>query len=99
LTGFRFAAARGGGAELVTDPVRRDRILTYLRGGAPLGAGYRTDGRWIWPEAVIDELTEHQLAPEPELSQRIAAQGYYCPPVTQAMVDAAAEALRERATG
>jgi hypothetical protein len=100
---FRFAGARDEAGQperaRVTDPARRNRILTYLRDGAPVGSGHRTDGRWIWPESVLDDLAERQLAPEPELYERIAAHGYYCPPVTQAMVDAAEAALRERTTG
>jgi hypothetical protein len=34
---------------------------------------YRTDGRWVWPEAVAYYLAEYGLAPEPELSIHLLA--------------------------
>lgn len=98
--GFRIAGSGGDtGRERIADPAWRDRILTYLRDGAPVRPAHRTDGRWIWPETTIDELAAHGLAPEPELYRRIADRGGYCPPVTQAMVDAAEAAMRRHTTG
>lgn len=81
------------------DGGRRERLLGYLRGGAPLPGGYRTDGEWIWPERVCRELEDRGVAPEPELVARIEQLGYYCPPVTSETVDAASTALARHRAG
>lgn len=57
----------------VTDPREGDRLLAALRGGAVVPAGHRTDGHWVWPEAVADHLAEHGLAPDPELAEHLLA--------------------------
>jgi hypothetical protein len=59
--------------------------------------GYRTDGLWVWPEAVAYYLREHRVPPQADLSRRIAAQGYVCPPVSAATVARARAALVARA--
>jgi hypothetical protein len=126
---FRFAAVVDGvGADgtpvvapdrgYLTNATRRERVLTYLRAGAPVwqgeGAepdafdplhprtvpvGFRTDGRWIWPEAVAYYLERYHVAPEPEFADRINRYGYMCPPVTATTVETALKALRERSGG
>ncbi len=35
--------------------------------GGAVPAGFRSDGRWVWPDAVTYYLERHRLAPEPDL--------------------------------
>jgi hypothetical protein len=58
--------------------------------------GYRTDGTWVWPLSVEYYLSEHNVAPEPDLYSAIKSHEYTCPPVAELTVRAAAEATRER---
>jgi hypothetical protein len=100
--GFRVAVpadAGGTGRDRIDDPKRRERVLGYLRGAAPVADGLRTDGVWIWPASVEDQLADHGVAPEPDLYARIAHAGYRCPPVTARMVDRARAALTGSADG
>jgi hypothetical protein len=48
----------------VADPMRRQRIASYLAGGTSVGRTLRTDGVWVWPVRFIDEIRDHGLAPE-----------------------------------
>lgn len=41
--------------------------------------GWRTDGRWVWPVAVVHYLMEYDRAPEPALLQHIRARDYTPP--------------------
>lgn len=53
--------------ELVLDvPGGLDDVLDPGRAGA-VPAGFRSDGRWVWPEATAYYLKRHGLAPEPDL--------------------------------
>jgi hypothetical protein len=57
--------------EVVFDvPGALDDLLDAHRAGA-VPAGFRSDGRWIWPDAVAYYLKRHSLAPEPELVAHI----------------------------
>jgi hypothetical protein len=38
-----------------------------------VSAGFRTDGAWVWPDAVVYYLERHGLAPDPELIQHVLA--------------------------
>lgn len=126
LGGFRFAAAVDGVTAAgepvlaperghLTDAKRRDRVLTYLRAGAPVLRGdgadpdlfdparrasvpvaYRTDGRWIWPDAVEYYLARYFVAPEPEFAERIVRFGFRCPLVPAGTAERARAALAER---
>lgn len=94
---FRFAVERPAGEPV--DGKRRERILRYFTSAAPVVAGYRTDGVWIWTPALEDWVATREVAPEPDFYDRIQHWGFYCPPVTAAQVSAAAAALRSRAGG
>jgi hypothetical protein len=59
--------------------------------------GYRTDGLWVWPEAIAYYLRHHQIPPEAEFGRWIAAQGYRCPPVSEETVTHARAVLVARA--
>jgi hypothetical protein len=69
----------------VVDPARHDTV--------PLG--FRTDGRWIWPDAVAYYLDHHLLAPDPRLLAHIRAADYRCPLLTGAIVYRARTELQE----
>jgi hypothetical protein len=43
--------------------------------GAVVPAGHRTDGRWVWPEALRYYLTEYGVAPPRELVDHLASGG------------------------
>ena len=65
--------------------------------GFAVPGGYRTDGLWIWPEAVPYYLREHRIPPQTQLSNRIIELGYRCPPVPAVTVQRAVTALTARA--
>jgi hypothetical protein len=52
-----------GGMDDVVDP----------GASAAVPVGFRSDGRWIWPDAVAYYLKRHHLAPEPDLVAHVLA--------------------------
>jgi hypothetical protein len=57
--------------EVVFDvPGAMDDLLDADRLAA-VPVGFRSDGRWVWPDAVAYYLKRHHLAPEPELVAHI----------------------------
>lgn len=72
----REALARylNGGAAVLLTPMLMDDVLDPQRRGV-VPMGFRTDGRWVWTDTVTYYLTEHGLAPEPELLAHLRAQG------------------------
>ena len=56
----------------------------------------RTDGIWVWSEAVGYYLDAYGLAPEPDFYRFITDHDYTCPTPDQAQLTAAARALEER---
>lgn len=88
---------------VVSGHAERERLLRYLRGGAPVListacmhdvldplAGqvvpmcFRTDGEWIWTDAVEYYLERYHLAPDSRLTGHIdarCAQGHDVPDV------------------
>jgi hypothetical protein len=81
----------------IPEPVRRERLAAYLRGGRlvvrvggsavdpldpdgpPIPLGLRTDGVWIWSEALAHYVTLRGAAPELELLTHIEERGYRLP--------------------
>jgi hypothetical protein len=59
-------------AGLVTDPMDPER-------GPVVPLGYRTDGTWVWQEAMAYYVLRHGVAPELELLCHIEARGYRLP--------------------
>jgi SUKH-3 immunity protein len=55
----------------------------------------RTDGTWIWSDAVTYYLRWHQVPPEPELLAHIRATGYRAATVSENVEAAAAEARKK----
>ncbi|GAB3856316.1 hypothetical protein ACFPIJ_58805 [Dactylosporangium cerinum] len=95
----QFVLAGEAGGERLDDPGRRQRYLRYLRAGAPVGGGYRTDGHWIWAPALAERLEREHLLPEPPFAGHILRYGFMCPPVTTATADQARAALAQLLRG
>ncbi|SRR5258708_19054773 len=82
---------RAGAPILMTTALQPDR-LDPARGKA-VGASYRTDGSWVWSDALTYYVRMHDLAPEDEFYQHIRANGYACPAPDDAAQDRALVAL------
>jgi len=60
---------------------------------------YRTDGRWIWSDALRYHLDRHDVALPAAFADDVTQQGYWPPRVTAARVGQARAALAGRAPG
>ena len=88
----RIAGYLGAGAPiLMTTMLLADR-LDPARGRA-VGASYRTDGTWVWNDALTYYVRMHGLAPEDEFRDHIAGRAYACPAPDEAARDQALAAL------
>lgn len=65
--------------------------------GASVPLTFHTDGAWVWSGAVAYYLSEHGLAPEPDLVAHIRANGFRVPAVDDDTMDAANAAVTGRA--
>ncbi len=82
LCGGRLAVRAGG---LVPDPLAPDD-------GPVVPTGYRTDGRWVWQEALAYYARRHGIAPEPDFLTDIVDRGFRPPgPVRDRLVARAAQ--------
>ncbi|MEU5844921.1 hypothetical protein [Saccharopolyspora shandongensis] len=68
-----LAYLRAGPVVLATDG-RMDDVLDPGRGDV-VALNFRSDGTWIWNDAVCYYLDRHRLAPDPELAAHVAAAG------------------------
>lgn len=91
----RLAGFLTGGAPLL-HTTALDRDLLDPRGARRVPMGYRTDGVWVWSDAVSYYLERHRLAPDPELATYIRALGYACPAPEPAAVRRALAAFYGR---
>jgi hypothetical protein len=85
------AYLRGAPLILATTALAQDQ-LDPQRGKA-VGASYRTDGDWVWSDALTYYVRVHGLAPESELLERIRAHDYVCPSPDDAARDDALHTL------
>lgn len=65
--------ARLSGGAVVPGTDRSDVDIVRPERGRVVPWAYRTDGQWVWSEAVAYYLAEYGLAPEPELSAHLLA--------------------------
>ncbi|WP_157995825.1 hypothetical protein [Thermomonospora amylolytica] len=65
------------------DPARPPRVPT----------GYRTDGVWVWPDAVPYYLRTHDVPPQPDLVAHIQTRGFRIPQATEDSRGIAAETV------
>jgi hypothetical protein len=68
--GERVLAHLRSGEVVFDVPGAMDDLLDADRLAA-VPVGFRSDGRWVWPDAVAYYLKRHHLAPEPELVAHI----------------------------
>jgi hypothetical protein len=88
----RVAAYLAAGAPiLMTTALQPDR-LDPTRGNV-VGASYRTDGTWVWSDALTYYARVHGLAPEDEFLEWIRGRSYACPAPDDAAQDAALDVL------
>jgi len=66
-------------------------LLQYLERETEIGDRHRTDGVWLWPVEVTEQLRRHGIAPEPELVAHIRSLGFH-PPYVEHLVRRTAEA-------
>lgn len=63
----RILAYLRAGEPVLNTPGAMDDVLDVHRPAA-VPVGFRSDGRWVWPEAVSYYLERHHLAPDPALA-------------------------------
>jgi hypothetical protein len=81
-----LAYLRGGEPVLITE-ARMDDVLDPAAGPVVPGS-FRTDGQWIWTDAVAYYLERHSLTPDAELTAHIDQQLRRDPPPPPASEDA-----------
>src|SRR5262245_33715875 len=70
------AYLRSGTLILFTTATDTDRVDRTR--GAVVPMSFRTDGVWVWSEAVTYYLSAHRVAPAAEFYRHIAANRYAC---------------------
>jgi hypothetical protein len=82
-----------GATRVVEDPFTPGPDLLDPARPARVPRAYRTDGRWIWPDALRYYLDRHDVALPVEFADDITAHGYWPPRVTAGRVGQARTAL------
>lgn len=80
-----LAYLKAGTPLLMTTATEPD-IVTPARGEA-VPMNFRTDGTWIWNDALIYYLAEYGLAPEPDFLAAMRNAGWSCPIPTLEVVE------------
>jgi hypothetical protein len=80
------------GAPLLPTTTEMADVVDPERGGVPMS--FRTDGQFIWTEAVAYYLANYRLAPEPALLDHIRARRYEMPEVDLVALHRATSALQ-----
>lgn len=88
----RVAAYLRAGAPILTTTARQPDLIDPARGRV-VGASFRTDGTWVWSDALTHYADAHGLAPEDDFYAHIRARHYACPVPGGAEQDAALNAL------
>jgi hypothetical protein len=83
----------GGEAVLVTTARMDDVVDASRRYCVPMD--FRTDGSWVWTEALAYYAREHQLEPDPLLLAQVRANDYTAPAVDGVGVHRALALLQE----
>lgn len=76
------------GAPILTTTAQATDLIDPARGNV-VGASFRTDGAWVWSDALTYYAEVYGLAPEEDLYARIRARGYACPVPDDATADRA----------
>lgn len=88
----RVAAYLRAGAPILATTARSADLIDPAR-GAVVGASFRTDGTWVWSEALTYYAQSYGLAPEEEFYAHIRQRGYACPAPGERAADRALSAL------
>ena len=64
--------------------------------GEVVSVSFRTDGQWVWSDAIAYYLDVHGLAPEAAFVQHMATAGYRAAEPDEAAIREAVEAVRPR---
>ncbi|GAA2565617.1 hypothetical protein GCM10010435_43030 [Winogradskya consettensis] len=72
---IRFAELEGPGSAPL-DGDERAAALEYLREATLMTPGVRTDGRWVWPDAIADRLADQGVLGDPALLEHLRETGY-----------------------
>lgn len=87
------------GGTVVADAGVRDTDVLEPRRVAAVPVVFRTDGVWIWDDAVAYYLRWHQVPPEPDLLAHIRSRGYHAASVDDGVREAARAALDQSDDG
>jgi hypothetical protein len=60
-------------------PDLRSRIVGYLATAPEAAPGFRTDGAWVWPEALADHVREQGARPQAQLFEHMQDQWFLLP--------------------
>jgi hypothetical protein len=88
----RVTAYLDAGSPILTTTALTGDLLDPARGRA-VGASYRTDGTWLWSDALMYYAREYGLAPEDDFYAHIRARRYACPHPDGTAQDAALDVL------
>jgi hypothetical protein len=80
-------------------PDTRSRVYGYLATAPAAAPGYRTDGAWVWPETLSDQVLSRGAAPQDQLLRHMREQYFLLPEALHpGAIEQAAEAARGPAT-
>jgi hypothetical protein len=88
----RVTAYLRAGAPILTTTARSADLIDPARGRA-VDASFRTDGTWVWSEALTYYAQSYGLAPEEEFYAHIRRRGYVCPVPGERAADRALRVL------
>jgi hypothetical protein len=61
--------------------------------GSVVPGSFRTDGSWVWSDALMYYAREHGIAPDREFYAHVVASGYRCPQPPTSIVRKALQVL------
>lgn len=88
----RVAAYLTSGAPILLTTALSPDVLDPARGKV-VGASFRTDGTWVWSDALAYYVRVHGLAPEDALLKWIRGLNYRCAAPDEATLDGALDTL------
>jgi hypothetical protein len=88
----RVAAYLRAGALILATTALQPDLIDPARGRV-VGASFRTDGTWVWSDALTYYTGAHGLAPEDDFYAHMRARHYACPAPSDAAQDDALNAL------
>jgi hypothetical protein len=63
----------------LVDPELRSRAIGYLATAPQARSGRRTDGTWVWPESLADQVRARGAGPARELLEHMSARNFQLP--------------------